>query len=150
MEPETPKTVQPTPPATPDEVPPGRAPAAPPPATPAPAAPVAELITIQDFARMHLRVARVLDVRDHPNANKLYILDVDLGPELGKRQLVAGLKPFMPPEALKDKLVVVVTNIEPAVLRGERSEGMLLAAQDGATVVPLTVAAPVAPGSKIR
>ena len=62
----------------------------------------------------------------------MYILDVDLGPELGKRQLVAGLKPYMPPEALKGTLVVVVTNLEPAMLRGERSEGMLLAAQDGA------------------
>ena len=90
-----------------------------------------DLINIQEFARVQLRVGRVLDVRDHPNANKLYIVDVDLGPELGKRQLVAGLKPYMPPEALKGTLVVVVTNLEPAILRGERSEGMLLAAQDG-------------------
>jgi methionine--tRNA ligase beta chain len=119
------------------------------PAAPPPPPPV-ELISIQEFLRVHLRVGKVLEVRDHPNANKLYVLDVDLGPELGKRQLVAGLKPFMPPEALKDKLVVVVTNLEPALLRGERSEGMLLAAQDGVTVVPLTVAAPMAPGSKIR
>ena len=120
-----------------------------PPAAPAPP-PAPELINIQDFAKVQLRIARVLDVRDHPNANKLYILDVDLGPELGKRQLVAGLKAFLTPEALKGMLVVVVANLEPAVLRGERSEGMLLAAQDGATVVPLTVAAPLAPGSKIR
>jgi methionyl-tRNA synthetase len=109
-----------------------------------------DLISIQEFARVQLRIGRVLEVRDHPNANKLYLLDVDLGPELGKRQLVAGLKPFMPPEALKDKLVVVVVNLEPALLRGERSEGMLLAAQDGVTVVPLTVNTPLAPGSKIR
>ena len=121
----------------------------PPAATPAPS-PAPDLINIQDFARVQLRVAKVLDVRDHPNASKLYILDVDLGPELGKRQLVAGLKPYMPPEALKDALVVVVANLEPALLRGERSEGMLLAAQDGDHVVPLTVATPLAPGSKIR
>jgi methionyl-tRNA synthetase len=127
--------------------------ATPPPASPPPApapSPAPDLINIQDFARVQLRVAKVLDVRDHPNASKLYILDVDLGPELGKRQLVAGLKPYMPPEALKDALVVVVANLEPALLRGERSEGMLLAAQDGDRVVPLTVAAPLAPGSKIR
>jgi len=109
-----------------------------------------DLINIQDFARLDLRIGRVLDVRDHPNALKLYIMDVDLGPELGKRQLVAGLKPYMPPEALKDTLIAVVVNLEPAVLRGERSDGMLLAAQDGDKVVPLTVAAPVAPGAKIR
>jgi methionyl-tRNA synthetase len=109
-----------------------------------------DLISIQDFARVQLRIAKVLEVREHPNANKLYILDVDLGPELGKRQLVAGLKPYMPPEALKDKLVVVVANLEPALLRGERSEGMLLAAGDGTNVVPLTITTPLAPGSKIR
>jgi methionyl-tRNA synthetase len=111
---------------------------------------MSDLINIQDFARLDLRVARVLQVRDHPNAAKLYILDVDLGPDLGKRQLVAGLKPYLPPEALLDTLIVVVTNLEPAVLRGERSDGMLLAAQEGDRVVPLTVAAPLAPGSKIR
>ena len=126
-------------------------PPASPPSPPAPPpAPAPDLINIQEFARVQLRIAKVLDVRDHPNANKLYILDVDLGPELGKRQLVAGLKPYLPPEALKDTLVVVVTNLEPALLRGERSEGMLLAAQDGDRVVPLTIATPLAPGSKIR
>ena len=111
---------------------------------------MAELINIQEFAWLDLRVARVLEVRDHPNAAKLYILDVDMGPELGKRQLVAGLKPHMPPEALKDTLIIVVANLEPAVLRGERSDGMLLAAQEGERVVPLTVAAPLAPGSRVR
>jgi len=121
----------------------------PPAATPTPA-PAPDLISIQEFARAQLRIAKVLEVRDHPNANKLYILDVDLGPELGKRQLVAGLKPYMPPEALKGALVVVVANLEPAMLRGERSEGMLLAASDGSLVVPLTIATPLAPGSKIR
>jgi methionyl-tRNA synthetase len=122
--------------------------ATPPPPVPAPLP--ADLINIQEFARVQMRIARVLDVRDHPNAAKLYILDVDLGPELGKRQLVAGLKPYMPPEALKGTLIVVVTNLEPAVLRGERSDGMLLAAQEGDRVVPLTVASPLAPGSKVR
>jgi methionyl-tRNA synthetase len=111
---------------------------------------MSDLINIQDFMRLDLRVGRIADVRDHPNAAKLYLLDVDLGPELGRRQLVAGLKPYMPPEALKDTLIVVVTNLEPATLRGERSEGMLLAAQEGDKVVPLTVASPLAPGSKVR
>ena len=111
---------------------------------------MSDLINIQEFARLDLRVARVLDVRDHPNAAKLYIMDVDMGPELGRRQLVAGLKPYLPPEALKDTLIIVVANLEPAVLRGERSDGMLLAAQEGERVVPLTVAAALEPGSKVR
>jgi len=109
-----------------------------------------ETISIQDFARMELRIGRITDVRDHPNADKLYVMDCDLGPELGTRQMVAGLKPYMPPETLKGQLVVVVANLEPATLRGVQSQGMLLAAQDGSTVVALTVAAPVAPGSKVR
>jgi len=110
---------------------------------------MSETISIQEFQRLDLRVGRVLDVRDHPNASKLYLLDVDLGPELGQRQTVAGLKPYMPPDALKDQLIIVVANLEPATLRGERSEGMVLAAQEGDQVVCLTVASPLAPGSKV-
>jgi methionyl-tRNA synthetase len=111
---------------------------------------MSETLSIQDFSRLDLRVGRVTEVADHPNADKLYVIQCDLGPDLGTRQLVAGLKPYMPPEALKDKLVVVVANLEPATLRGQRSEGMLLAAQDGQKVVILTTAEAVAPGSKIR
>jgi methionyl-tRNA synthetase len=109
-----------------------------------------DTLSIQDFSRLDLRVGRITEVADHPNADKLYVMQCDLGPDLGTRQLVAGLKPYMPPEALKDQLVVVVANLEPATLRGQRSEGMLLAAQDGQKVVILTTAEAVAPGSKIR
>jgi len=109
-----------------------------------------DTLSIQDFSRLDLRVGRITEVADHPNADKLYVMQCDLGPDLGTRQLVAGLKPYMPPEALKDKLVVVVANLEPATLRGQRSEGMLLAAQDGQKVVILTTAEAVATGSKIR
>jgi len=111
---------------------------------------MSETLSINDFSRLDLRVGRITEVADHPNADKLYVMQCDLGPDLGTRQLVAGLKPYMPPEALKDKLVVVVANLEPATLRGQRSEGMLLAAQDGPKVVILTTAEPVAPGSKVR
>lgn len=110
---------------------------------------MSELVNIQEFSRVDLRVGRVLDVRDHPNATKLYVMDVDLGPELGKRQIIAGLKPYMPAEDLKDRLVIVVANLEPATLRGETSQGMLLAAQEGDRVVCLTMASPLAPGSKV-
>jgi len=108
-----------------------------------------ENISIQEFGRLDLRVGRITEVTDHPGADKLYVMQCDLGPELGTRQMVAGMKPYMPPDALKDTLVVVVANLEPATLRGQRSEAMLLAAQDGDKVVILTVAEPVAPGSKI-
>lgn len=109
-----------------------------------------ETLSIADFSRLDLRVGRITEVADHPNADKLYVMQCDLGPDLGTRQLVAGLKPYVPHEALKDKLVVVVANLEPATLRGQRSEGMLLAAQDDPKVVILTTAEAVATGSKIR
>ncbi|MFO8013854.1 MAG: hypothetical protein R6X20_11195 [Phycisphaerae bacterium] len=110
---------------------------------------MSEQISIQEFQKVDLRVGRVTDVRHHPNASKLYVMDVDLGPELGTRQMVAGLKPYMAPDALEGQLVVVVANLEPATLRGEKSEGMLLAAQEGDTVVCLTTASPLAPGAKV-
>ncbi len=111
---------------------------------------MSETISIQDFARLDLRVGKVTGVADHPAADKLYVLQVDLGPELGQRQLVAGLKPYMTPDALEGKTIIVVANLEPAQLRGVESQGMLLAAQDGDRVVCLTTAEPVSPGSGIR
>lgn len=94
-----------------------------------------EPIKLQDnenkFSKLNLKVAEILDVRDHPDADKLYILHIDIGE---KRQLVAGLKDHYKPEELKGKKIVVVSNLQPAKLRGQKSEGMLLAADDGKEV----------------
>ena len=79
------------------------------------------------FAKVNLKVAEILDVKEHPEADKLYILQINLGEE--KRQLVAGLKPHFKPEELKGKHIVVVTNLKPAKLKGVESNGMLLAAE---------------------
>ncbi|MFC1648413.1 methionine--tRNA ligase [Nanoarchaeota archaeon] len=79
------------------------------------------------FDQLNLKVAEVLDVKQHPNADKLYVLKLGLGTE--ERQLVAGLKPYYEPSELKGKKLVMVTNLEPANLRGEKSQGMLLAAE---------------------
>ena len=106
------------------------------------------LIGIQEFARIDLRVARVLAVEPHPNAERLLKLKIDLGSET--RQLVAGLAQHYQPEDLLGQQIIVVANLAPARLRGELSEGMLLAASDETGVVVLTVARPMAPGSKIR
>jgi methionyl-tRNA synthetase len=107
------------------------------------------MITIQEFGQMELKVGRVVSVDDHPQADKLIIIRVDLGEEQ-PRTLVAGLKPYYEPDELEGKLIVVVANLEPARLRGVESQGMLLAAQDGEDVVVLTVDEDVAPGSKVR
>lgn len=79
-----------------------------------------------------LRVARVVDARDHPNADRLLLVRVDLGPD-DRRQIVAGLVGHYDAEELDGKTIVVVANLKPATLRGEVSEGMLLAAEDEET-----------------
>ncbi len=106
------------------------------------------MITIQDFKNVEMKVARVIGVEDHPDADKLVIIRADVGEEK-TRTLVAGLKGHYTNEELEGKLVVVVTNLEPAQLRGVRSEGMLLAAQEDDRVVLLTMESDIAPGSPV-
>ncbi|MBI2657947.1 methionine--tRNA ligase [Candidatus Woesearchaeota archaeon] len=86
---------------------------------------------------LSLKAAKIIDVRDHPNADKLYILDIDLGDE--KRQLVAGIKGHYSADELKNKKIIVVSNLKPAKLRGVESNGMLLAGDDGTGCGLLTV-----------
>lgn len=82
-----------------------------------------------------LRVGRITDARPHPNADRLYVLKVNLGEN--DIQLVAGLRKHYSPEDLKDLLIVVVNNLKWVKLRGEESQGMLLAADDGEAVATL-------------
>ncbi len=102
-----------------------------------------EEISIDDFAKLDLRVAEVIEVEDHPNADKLLVLTLDLGYE--KRQVVSGIKSHYNRDNLLGKKVVVITNLKPVKLRGVESQGMILAAEDqenlsllGADVVPGT------------
>src|SRR3954464_12740086 len=107
-------------------------------------------INYDDFAKLELRVATIVEAKVHPNADKLLELQVDLGTE--KRQICAGIRAYYTPESLVGKQVVVVANLEPRPLRGEISQGMLLAATDPASgrVVIITPAEPVAPGSGVK
>jgi methionyl-tRNA synthetase len=101
---------------------------------------MADPISYEDFAKLELRVARVLEARPHPNADKLMLLQIDAGD--GPKQIVAGIRLHYTPEQLVGKLIVVVNNLAPAMLRGETSNGMLLAATSGEKVVLLTVVDP--------
>jgi methionyl-tRNA synthetase len=107
------------------------------------------MINFEDFSKIDLKIAKVLEVNDHPNADKLYILKVDTGKDQ-VCQLVAGIKEHYQPQDLEGKSVVVLTNLEPKVVRGVESQGMLLAAQSQDKVVYLTPEAELPPGSKIR
>lgn len=86
------------------------------------------MITIEDFRKLELRIAKIKEVADHPNADKLYIIILDLGDRT--KQVVAGIRNFYTKEELVGRKVVVVDNLEPVVLRGVESTGMILAAQD--------------------
>jgi methionyl-tRNA synthetase len=110
---------------------------------------MADPIAYDDFAKVELRVAKVLEARPHPNADKLMLLQIDVGEE--PKQIVAGLRAHYTPEQLVGKLIVVVNNLQPALLRGETSNGMLLAATSGDKVVLLTPDDPeCVPGAKIK
>src|SRR5271155_677191 len=98
---------------------------------------MADPITYEHFSKLELRVAKVLEARVHPNADKLMLLQVDVGDE--QKQIVAGIRQHFAPEELVGKLIVIVNNLEPAMLRGETSSGMLLAATSGEKIVLLTV-----------
>jgi methionyl-tRNA synthetase len=107
------------------------------------------IVSFTDWQKLDLRVGKILSVEDHPNADKLYVLEVDLGKE--KRKIVAGLKQHYKPKDLKGKLCIVFANIEPAELRGVKSEGMILASvsEDKSKVKIIQPAKEAELGSKI-
>jgi len=105
------------------------------------------MISIEDFRKVELRVATIKSAEPHPNADKLLVLQVDLGDE--QRQICAGIRGQYAPEELLGKQIVVVANLETAKLRGLDSQGMLLAASDDGRVVILTPEKSVAAGAKI-
>lgn len=108
-----------------------------------------EAIKYEDFVKIDLRVAKVLEARPHPNADKLMLLQIDLGDV--QKQIVAGIRAHYTPEQLVGRRIVVVNNLEPAILRGETSNGMLLAASSGDKVVLLQPDDPEAlPGSRVK
>lgn len=107
------------------------------------------MLSIDDFQKMELRTAKVLSCEEHPNADKLLVLKVDVGEE-EPRQLVAGLKQWYQPDDLVGRDVVIVANLEPATLRGVQSNGMLLAAQDGDEVIVVSPEKPIKPGAVVR
>ena len=106
-------------------------------------------ITFDDFAKVHLRVGKVLEASNHPNADKLIVLKVDMGNEV--RQLCAGLRGFYDAESLVGRNIIVVANLAPRQMRGVESNGMLLAASTPAhdKVIILTPEADIPPGSVV-
>lgn len=116
--------------------------------TPSGLVPMKPQISYDEFAKLDLRVATVLEARPHPNADKLLLLKIDVGDQ--QKQIVAGIRGHYEPEQLVDRQIVVINNLEEVVLRGEESAGMLLAASDGDRVVVLQPESRCQPGAAIK
>lgn len=87
-------------------------------------------VSFVDFQKLDIRIGTILECVPHPDADKLFILKIDEGQD-EPRQLVAGLRGHYEAEALLGKQVVFLANLEPRLLRGQMSKGMILAASDG-------------------
>jgi len=109
----------------------------------------ADRISFDDFVKVQMRVGKVIEAYDHPKADKLIVLKVDLGNE--QRQLCAGLRGHYEAAALIGRNIVVVTNLAPRQMRGIASDGMLLAAStpDHARVILLTPDSEIEPGAAV-
>jgi len=105
------------------------------------------MVSIDEFRKLELKIATIIKAEPHPNADRLLVLQVDLGSE--ERQIVAGIKAHYAPEELVGRQVVVVANLETAKLRGVESQGMMLAASDGDRIVILIPEKKVSPGVKV-
>lgn len=109
-------------------------------------------ITYDDFAKIDLRVATIIEAVTHPNADRLLKLQIDLGGE--QRQICAGVKAYYQPEDLIGKQIIVVANLAPRKIRGEESNGMLIAAsnmegEEITDVILLAPSKPANPGSTV-
>jgi methionyl-tRNA synthetase len=107
-----------------------------------------EKITYDDFAKLELRTARILEAEKVEGTAKLVKLLIDIGSET--RTIVAGVGETYKAEELKNKNIVVLTNLEPKTLRGVESNGMLLAASAEGKPILLTIEKDVPPGTEIR
>jgi methionyl-tRNA synthetase len=106
------------------------------------------MITIEDFAKVELKIGKILEAKRVEGSNKLVVMKVDTGEE---RQIVAGIGKAYTPEELTGKRIVVVTNLQPARLMGIESQGMLLAASDNEGKLSIiTTDSEIKEGSKVK
>ena len=105
-------------------------------------------VTIEEFMKLDLRIARVTLAEPHPNADRLVKLQIDLGGE--ERKIVAGIASQYKPEELVGLQIAVVANLKPVKLRGEWSHGMLLAASSAETIALLSPDREIPAGTPIK
>ena len=109
------------------------------------------IVQYEDFVKLDLRIAKIVEVADHPNADKLLVLQIDIGGQT--RQIIAGIKGSYSHEELLGRQILVVANLAPRKMRGMESHGMLLAAvtdqDDQHNVIILTPEKDVPPGTPV-
>lgn len=111
-------------------------------------------ITFDDFAKVDLRVAKIVHAEPHPDADRLIKMQVDDGSG-EPRQICAGVREYYEPDSLIGKSIVIVANLAPRTIRGEESRGMLIAASDAEkgseerSVVVMTPMSEIAPGAVV-
>lgn len=106
------------------------------------------LVTYDEFAKMDFRVGKIVLAEKKEGSEKLLRLKVNFGEE-GERNILSGIAQWFQPEDIMGKLFVFIINLEPRMIMGEASEGMILAA-DGETPAPLTPSSEVLPGTMIK
>jgi len=106
------------------------------------------MASYEDFQKLDIKVAEIETVTLHPNADRLYILGIKVGEV--RKQIVAGIRVHYTEEQLKGKRIVIIDNLDPAVIRGVESQGMLLAASDETTLTLIIPERPVADGAKVK
>lgn len=107
-----------------------------------------DTISYEDFMKLDLRTAKIIEVNDIEGKDKLFKLTIELGKE--KRTLLAGLKEFYSKEEMLGKTIIIIANLEPKKMAGILSEGMLLAAEQGEKVALLTLDKEMPSGSEIH
>ena len=110
-------------------------------------------VSFEEFQKLDLRVATVTAAKPHPNADRLLLIQVDDGTG-SPRQVCAGIKAWYDPETLLGRQVVIVANLAPRTIRGQESQGMILAAvarddDDAEDVVLMALERPIAAGSPV-
>jgi len=106
------------------------------------------MASYEDFQKLDIKVAEIENVTPHPNADRLYVLGIKVGET--HKQIVAGIRAHYSEEQLKGKKIVIIDNLEPAVIRGVESQGMLLAASNETTLTLIIPERPIADGSKVK
>jgi len=106
------------------------------------------MVSIEEFKKLNIRVAEIETVAPHPNADRLYVLGIKIGDQ--HKNIIAGIRQHYGEEELKGKKIVVVENLEPAMIRGVESQGMLLAASEGEFLTLIVPERTISDGAAVR